>query len=65
MTTVGRERRELHAVAKRHSWSVVQVFEDAGVSGAKGRKDRPALDDAAWRVHRISDCTPPRRGVPY
>ena len=42
--TTTNQRRELHAVAKRHDWSVVQVFEDAGISGAKGRKDRPALD---------------------
>ena len=41
--TTNNQRRELHAVAKRHGWSVVQVFEDAGISGA-GRKDRPALD---------------------
>jgi DNA invertase Pin-like site-specific DNA recombinase len=44
----------------------VQVFEDAGISGAKGRKDRPALDEllkcvarrevdmvAAWSVDRL------------
>jgi DNA invertase Pin-like site-specific DNA recombinase len=42
--TTSNQRRELHAVAKRHGWSVVKVFEDAGISGAKGRKDRPALD---------------------
>ena len=42
--TTTNQRRELYAVAKRHGWSVVQVFEDTGISGAKGRKDRPALD---------------------
>jgi DNA invertase Pin-like site-specific DNA recombinase len=41
--TTTNQRRELHAVAKRHGWSVTQTFEDAGISGAKGRKDRPAL----------------------
>jgi DNA invertase Pin-like site-specific DNA recombinase len=64
-TTTNR-RRELHAVAKLLGWSVVQVFEDAGISGAKGRKDRPALDAllksvarrevdmvAAWSVDRL------------
>jgi predicted site-specific integrase-resolvase len=35
--TTTNQRRELHAVAKRHGWSVVRVFEDAGISGAKGR----------------------------
>ena len=65
------KRRELHAVAKRHGWSVVQVFEDAGISGAKGRKDRPALDAllksvarrevdmvAAWSVDRLGRSLP-------
>ena len=42
--TTTNQRRELHAVAKRHGWSVVQVFEDVGISGGRGRKDRPALD---------------------
>ena len=64
--TTNNQRRELHTVAKRHDWSVVQVFEDAGISGAKGRKDRPALDAlvkcvarrevdmiAAWSVDRL------------
>jgi DNA invertase Pin-like site-specific DNA recombinase len=45
---------------------VVQVFEEAGISGAKGRKDRQALDGllkmvarrevdmvAAWSVDRL------------
>jgi DNA invertase Pin-like site-specific DNA recombinase len=64
--TTTNQRRELRAVAKRHGWSVVQEFEDAGISGAKGRKDRPALDAllrsvarrevdmvAAWSVDRL------------
>jgi hypothetical protein len=28
----------------KNGLGIVQVFEDAGISGAKGRKDRPALD---------------------
>ena len=64
--TTTNQRRELNAVAKRHGWYVVRVFEDAGISGAKGRKDRPALDGllksvarrevdmvAAWSVDRL------------
>jgi DNA invertase Pin-like site-specific DNA recombinase len=35
------QRRELEAVAKRSDWQVVEVFEDAGISGAKGRDQRP------------------------
>ena len=50
--TTTNQRRELHAVAKRHGWSVMQVFEDAGISGAKGRKDRPALDALLKSVAR-------------
>ena len=34
--TTTNQRRELHAVAKRHGWSVMQVFEDAGISGGQG-----------------------------
>jgi DNA invertase Pin-like site-specific DNA recombinase len=30
------QRRELEAVAKRSGWQIVEVFEDAGISGAKG-----------------------------
>lgn len=30
----------------------MQVFEDAGISGAKGRKGRPALDDLEKRKPR-------------
>jgi len=64
--TTKNQRRELQAVAKRHGWSVVEVFEDAGFSGAKGRAQRPGLDAllkgvarkdfdmvAAWSVDRL------------
>jgi DNA invertase Pin-like site-specific DNA recombinase len=64
--TTSNQRRELKAVAERHEWSVVSVFEDAGISGAKGRDERPGLDAllkavarrevdmvAAWSVDRL------------
>ena len=64
--TTANQRRELVATAKRHGWRVVQVFEDAGISGAKGRDGRPGLDAimagvarrefdiiAAWSVDRL------------
>jgi DNA invertase Pin-like site-specific DNA recombinase len=64
--TTKNQRRELVAVAKRHNWHVVAVFEDARVSGAKGRNGRPGLDAlikavtrreidmvAAWSVDRL------------
>jgi DNA invertase Pin-like site-specific DNA recombinase len=38
------QRRELGAVAARSGWEIVQVYRDAGISGAKGRDKRPGLD---------------------
>src|SRR5260221_5066304 len=48
------QRRELEAVAKRSGWQVVKVFEDAGISGAKGRDQRPGLAAVERRHHRWS-----------
>ena len=36
--------RELKTVAKRSGWKIVATYEDAGISGAKGRDQRPGLD---------------------
>jgi DNA invertase Pin-like site-specific DNA recombinase len=38
------QRRKLEAVADRSGWKIVKVYEDAGISGAKGRDQRPGLD---------------------
>ena len=35
---------ELRAVAERGGYTIVTEFVDSGISGAKGRADRPALD---------------------
>jgi DNA invertase Pin-like site-specific DNA recombinase len=56
----------LRQVAERRGWEVIEVYTDAGISGAKGRKDRPGLDqmlkDAsrrrfdvvmAWAIDRV------------
>ena len=64
--TTDNQIRELRAAADRHDWQVVAEFVDRGISGAKGRKDRPALDKllrgamrrefdlvAAWSVDRL------------
>jgi DNA invertase Pin-like site-specific DNA recombinase len=64
--TTRNQRRELKAVAERSGWEVVGIYEDAGVSGAKGRDQRPGLDTlmvavarrefdivAAWSVDRL------------
>src|ERR1039458_5722695 len=60
------QRRELEAVAASSGWQIVKVYEDAGISGAKGRDQRPGLDAmmkavnarefelvAAWSVDRL------------
>jgi len=57
---------DLRQVAERRGWDVVEVYRDAGISGAKGRADRPGLDamltDAtrrrfdvvmAWAIDRL------------
>lgn len=64
--TTENQRLELEAVANRSGWDVVGVYEDAGISGAKGRDKRPGLDRllkdvtarkvnmiAAWSVDRL------------
>src|ERR1700674_2975596 len=58
--------RELSAVADRSGWEIWKIYEDAGISGAKGRDKRPGLDAmmkavnakqfdlvAAWSVDRL------------
>lgn len=60
------QRDALAAVAAAAGWEVVDWFEDAGISGAKGRDQRPAFDRlcrgavrrefdmvAAWSVDRL------------
>src|SRR3954468_14698969 len=60
------QRRELEAVAERSGWKVVKIYEDNGISGAKGRAHRPGLDAmmkavnakefdmvASWSVDRL------------
>jgi DNA invertase Pin-like site-specific DNA recombinase len=64
--TTANQRRELEAVARHRGWEVVAVYEDKGISGAKGREKRPQLDRmlkdavrgkfdilAAWAVDRL------------
>jgi DNA invertase Pin-like site-specific DNA recombinase len=64
--TTRNQRRELHAVAERHGWHIVATYEDAGVSGAKGRDECLGFDQlmtavarreidmvAAWSVDRL------------
>ena len=64
--TTENQRRELEAVAAHRKWEIVDVYEDAGISGAKGRDQRPEFNrlcqDAtrgqldvvmAWSVDRL------------
>ena len=46
--TVDNQLRELRMVAERNGWQIVQEFVDKGISGAKGREQRPAFD-ALWK----------------
>lgn len=52
--------RELEQVAHRAGWEIVETYVDHGVSGAKGRKDRPAFDrllkDASRRKFDLIAC---------
>jgi DNA invertase Pin-like site-specific DNA recombinase len=41
-------RLDLERVAERHGWQVVEIYEDTGISGARGRENRPAFD----RMHK-------------
>ncbi len=42
--TVANQRRDLEAMAERAGWQIVEVYQDKGVSGAKGRNGRPELN---------------------
>src|SRR6266436_7214270 len=64
--TVENQRRELMAACERGGWQVVAEYAGGGISGAKGRGDRPGFDRlhkaivrgkfdvvAAWSVDRL------------
>lgn len=50
--TTENQLRILTEVAQRSGWTIVRVFEDAGISGAKGRDQRPGYDALLKAVHR-------------
>ena len=65
------QRRELETAAEARGWQVITVYEDHGVSGSKGRDQRPQLDamlkDATrrrfdvvmvWAVDRLGRSLP-------
>jgi DNA invertase Pin-like site-specific DNA recombinase len=60
------QENELRAAAERHGWTIVAVYRDQGISGAKSCDQRPGLDKllqavarkeidmvAAWSVDRL------------
>src|ERR1700687_2620940 len=64
--TVENQTRELRQIAERRGWKVAETYSDAGISGSKGRDERPGLDqmlnDAsrrkfdvvmAWTIDRL------------
>lgn len=64
--TANNQLQDLHQVGQRLGWEVVQEHIDEGISGAKGRDQRPAFDAlmkavirreidlvAAWLVDRL------------
>src|SRR6478752_4461402 len=50
--TVENQIRELRQVAGRRGWEVVEVYSDAGISGAKSRNGRPGLDSMLKDANR-------------
>ena len=42
--TTENQRLELERVAAARGWNIVQTFTDEGISGSKGRDERPGLD---------------------
>jgi len=46
--TTENQLRELRLVAERNGWQIIQEFVDQGISGAKGREQRPAFN-ALWK----------------
>jgi DNA invertase Pin-like site-specific DNA recombinase len=67
---IGLQRRELTEIAQRRGWTITSEYVDHGVSGAKGRDQRPGLDQllkdaargkfdlvAAWSVDRVGRST--------
>ena len=64
--TIENQLRELHRIAERRGWEIVQEYRDAGISGAKRREARPGLDEMlkdaqrrrfdvvmAWAIDRL------------
>jgi DNA invertase Pin-like site-specific DNA recombinase len=66
--SVENQIRDLRHVAERRGWEVVETYSDAGISGSKGRNQRPGLDALlkhanrgkfdivlCWAIDRLAD----------
>jgi DNA invertase Pin-like site-specific DNA recombinase len=64
--SVEMQRADLQAVADRAGWQIAEIYQDEGISGAKGRDERPQFDRmlkdatrrkfdvlAVWAVDRL------------
>lgn len=50
--TVENQLRQLNEVADRMGWSIAAVWTDEGISGSKGRDQRPGFDQMITAVNR-------------
>ncbi len=50
--TVENQIAALNKVAAARGWEIVATFNDAGISGAKGREQRPGLDTMLKQAQR-------------
>jgi len=69
--TTENQRLQLQAIAHKSDWEIVAIYDDSGISGTKGRNDRPAYDALlkgiarrefqmvlAWSVDRLGRSLP-------
>jgi len=69
--TTENQRLQLQAIAHKSDWEIVAIYDDSGISGTKGRSDRPAFDALlkgiarrdfqmvlAWSVDRLGRSLP-------
>jgi predicted site-specific integrase-resolvase len=50
--TVENQIARLTEIATARGWKIIDIFSDAGIGGAKGRKDRPGLDEMLKQAQR-------------
>jgi DNA invertase Pin-like site-specific DNA recombinase len=55
------QRRDLVQACEHRGWEVTEVYEDAGINGAKGREGHPAFDRLCQDAIRPAELL--RRGA--